>query len=41
MVGIFAKIFGAVMNFFYLFYKRKKTEDKSGFHLAPKRNSIP
>ena len=31
MVGIFAKIFGAVMNFFYLFYKRKKTEDKVVF----------
>ncbi len=31
MVGIFAKLFGAVMNFFYLFYKRKKTEDKIVF----------
>ncbi len=31
MIGAFAKIFGAVMGFFYSFYKRRKTEDKIAF----------
>lgn len=31
MIGVFAKIFGAVMGFFYSFYKRRKTEDKIAF----------
>lgn len=31
MIGVFAKIFGAVMSFFYAFYKRRKTEDKIAF----------
>ena len=31
MVSFFARIFGALMNFFYLFYKRKKTENKIVF----------
>lgn len=31
MIGVFAKIFGAVMGFFYAFYKRRKTEDKIAF----------
>lgn len=31
MIGVFAKIFGAVMEFFYSFYKRRKTEDKIAF----------
>lgn len=31
MIGVFAKIFGAVMGFFYSFYKRRKTENKIAF----------
>lgn len=31
MIGVFAKIFGAIMGFFYSFYKRRKTEDKIAF----------
>lgn len=31
MIGAFAKIFGAVMGFFYSFYKRRKMEDKIAF----------
>lgn len=31
MIGVFAKIFGAVMGFFYSFYKRRKTESKITF----------
>ena len=31
MISIFAKIFGAVMGFFYSFYKRRKTENKIAF----------
>lgn len=31
MIGVFAKIFGAVMGFFYSFYKRRKTENKIVF----------
>lgn len=31
MTGIFAKLFGAVMNFIYSFYKRRKTENKIAF----------
>lgn len=31
MIGVFAKIFGAVMGFFYSFYKHRKTEDKIAF----------
>ena len=31
MIGVYAKIFGAVMGFFYSFYKRRKTENKIAF----------
>lgn len=31
MIGVFAKLFGAVMGFFYSFYKRRKTENKIAF----------
>jgi len=31
VIGVFAKIFGAVMGFFYSFYKRRKTENKIAF----------
>lgn len=31
MIGAFAKLFGAVMGFFYSFYKRRKTENKIAF----------
>lgn len=31
MIGVFAKIFGAVMGLFYSFYKRRKTENKIAF----------
>lgn len=31
MIGVFAKIFGVVMGFFYSFYKRRKTENKIAF----------
>jgi len=31
MIKIFAKIFGAVMSFFYFFYKRRKTQNKISF----------
>lgn len=31
VIGVFAKLFGAVMGFFYSFYKRRKTENKIAF----------
>lgn len=31
MIKIFAKLFGAVMSFFYSFYKKRKTENKIAF----------